>query len=867
MTNTERPLDLAVVDADRAAGSASAGLAHAWQYAGDRPLDLGGPTDIPFEPFDDGAIERSIVSRFHEIAERYPTRTAIDDGKTRLTYAEVWRIACNLARQVERLVPAGRPVAVVLPNATLFPVAALACLAVGRPYVPIDLDYPAARNAEILREAGMAAAITEPGLPAADALIPASLPRIYADVANALAAAEEPPLDPVGSGGPAVILFTSGSTGRPKGICNNQRALLLRIAHYTNTCHLNAEDRLILLHSPSTTPGVRQTLAALLNGATLRIAELRRLGISGVQRVIREERITVYYSVPAVLRSLLCGAEAKAALAGLRIVRLAGDTTFESDLALCRAVVAPTCHILASFGSTEVPAFFQWFPQPGMGDGLTLPSGFPMPGIAFAMVGPDGVAVPTGEVGELVVRSRYLALGLWQDGRLVPGPIESDQTDADVRILRTGDLFRLRPDGLAEHHGRNDRQVKIRGARVDPGEVEAALRRCDGVADAAVIVRRQNSMDSVLVGFVVPQPGSPQLASKHLRQEVSTWLPAVKCPTIIHVIEEIPRLPSFKPDMSALVRLDQASLSSEEMAETDNIAQAPLPAAPPLRSELQDSTSRNLLEIRPLAGAIGAEILGVDLAGDVDDDTIAAIRRAWLDHLVIFFRDQDLPPARLLALARRFGEPIEYPFVKGLGGFPLITPVVKLAHQQENFGGFWHSDTTYREIPPMGTMLIAREVPPYGGDTLFANMYLAYESLSAGMHHLLDGLVAVNSQPGPTSIKGMLKHAVLARLGYRAKYAAEHPVVRTHPETGRKALYVNSGHTVRFKDMSEEESAPLLRFLFAHLSRPEFTCRFRWEVGSLAFWDNRCAQHNPINDYHGFRRAMHRVTLAGDRPR
>src|SRR5580704_11581514 len=274
------------------------------------------------------------------------------------------------------------------------------------------------------------------------------------------------------------------------------------------------------------------------------------------------------------------------------------------------------------------------------------------------------------------------------------------------------------------------------------------------------------------------------------------------------------------------------------------------------------------ISIRPLAGAIGAEIAGVELAQELDAGTIAAIRQAWLDHLVIFFRDQELPPARLLALARRFGEPIEYPFVKGIDGFPEITPVVKLEHERVNFGGLWHSDTTYLETPPMGTMLVAREVPAYGGDTLFANMSLAYETLSPGMRRLLDGLVAVNSSTKADTTKtreDRMRDG--ANPAARAEYEASHPVVRTHPETGRKALYVNGGHTVRFKDMTEEESAPLLRSLFAHQTRPEFTCRFRWEKGSLAFWDNRCAQHNPINDYHGFRRVMHRVTLAGDRPR
>ena len=277
---------------------------------------------------------------------------------------------------------------------------------------------------------------------------------------------------------------------------------------------------------------------------------------------------------------------------------------------------------------------------------------------------------------------------------------------------------------------------------------------------------------------------------------------------------------------------------------------------------------RNSMDIRPLAGAIGAEIFGVDLAGELDDDTVAAIRRAWLDYCVIFFRDQDLPPERFLAFARRFGRPIEYPFVKGIDGFPEITPVVKLEHERVNFGGLWHSDTTYLDMPPMGTMLIVREVPPHGGDTLFANMYLAYETLSPGLRRLLDGLVAVNSSAKADVTKtreDRMRDG--ARADARKEYEALHPVVRTHPETGRKALYVNGGHTLRFDGMSEAESAPILRFLFAHQNRPEFTCRFRWEPGSLAFWDNRCAQHNPINDYHGFRRVMHRVTLQGDVPR
>ncbi len=276
----------------------------------------------------------------------------------------------------------------------------------------------------------------------------------------------------------------------------------------------------------------------------------------------------------------------------------------------------------------------------------------------------------------------------------------------------------------------------------------------------------------------------------------------------------------------------------------------------------------NGFEVRPISGSIGAEILGIDLSTEPGHNTIASIRQAWLDHGVIFFRDQDLPPAKFLALAKRFGDVVEYPFIKGIEGFPEIIPVVKLEHEKSNFGGIWHSDTAYLETPPMATMLVAREVPPRGGDTLFANMYLAYETLSDGMKRMLDGLTAINSS-AKAGVSKTREDRVRdsAKTEAKKEYVGEHPVVRTHPETGRKALYVNVAHTLRFTHMTEAESAPILNFLFQHQIKPEFTCRFSWRAGSMALWDNRCVLHNPINDYHGYRRVMHRVTLAGDTPR
>ncbi|MGH6682692.1 MAG: TauD/TfdA dioxygenase family protein [Pseudolabrys sp.] len=276
----------------------------------------------------------------------------------------------------------------------------------------------------------------------------------------------------------------------------------------------------------------------------------------------------------------------------------------------------------------------------------------------------------------------------------------------------------------------------------------------------------------------------------------------------------------------------------------------------------------NGFEVKPLSGSIGAEISGVDLGSEPGHNVIAAIRQIWLDHGVVFFRDQDLPPAKFLALAKRFGDVVEYPFIKGIEGFPEIIPVIKLEHETKNFGGIWHTDTAYLDTPPMATMLIAREVPARGGDTLFANTYLAYETLSDGMKRMLEGVIAVNHS-AKADVTRTREDRIRdgAKAEAKKEYISEHPVVRTHPETGRKALYVNVGHTVRFKDMTEEESAPILNYLFQHQTRPEFICRFNWRPGSIAFWDNRCVLHNPVNDYHGYRRIMHRVTLAGDRPR
>ena len=271
------------------------------------------------------------------------------------------------------------------------------------------------------------------------------------------------------------------------------------------------------------------------------------------------------------------------------------------------------------------------------------------------------------------------------------------------------------------------------------------------------------------------------------------------------------------------------------------------------------------IDVHPVSGALGAEIKGVDISIPLEAEVVSEIRDALLKHLVIFFQNQVITPRQQLNFAKQFGIPMEYPQLKGLPDCPLVTEVIKLEHETLNFGGVWHSDTTYLQQPPMASLLYAIEIPPYGGDTLFSNQYMAYETLSDGLKKTLSELVAVNTSSKPEV--SMTREDRMREAGMELNIlSASHPAVRTHPETGNKALFVNKAHTTHFKDWKESESKSLLEFLFQHQVRTEFTCRFRWEKNSLAFWDNRCVQHNPVNDYQGFRRIMHRVTIAGDKP-
>ena len=266
------------------------------------------------------------------------------------------------------------------------------------------------------------------------------------------------------------------------------------------------------------------------------------------------------------------------------------------------------------------------------------------------------------------------------------------------------------------------------------------------------------------------------------------------------------------------------------------------------------------IEVRPVNGYIGAEIGNIDLAEPLGEQTLTDVRNALAEHGVIFFRDQSLTPEQHDAFARRFGSPTDINFVKTVDGYANMSVVSKEEDDLKNIGGGWHADQTYYEKPPFGAVLVARELPSFGGDTLFSSMAAAYDALSPALRETLDGLHAIHSN------EKLIARGTATRLntaGATPQYAS-HPVVIRHPVTGRKSLFVNRAYTLRFDGWTDEESAPLLEYLFAHGQRPEFQIRFKWSPGCVAFWDNIQVWHYAANDYQGQRRIMHRVAVQGE---
>ena len=464
---------------------------------------------------------------------------------------------------------------------------------------------------------------------------------MWLDVVSSIGIVPDEAPEAAPADGPAFILYTSGSSGRPKGICNNQSAILHRIAQFTNTCHLNAKDRFVLLSSAGTIAGIRDIFSALLNGATLVIAEPGRIGFDGILRAMEREQVTICYATPALLHSLLHLEEAASAFRHVRILRLGGDTVWESDIALYRSAVSPACHILIGYGSTEAPTLFQWFiPRNWSGGGSRMPSGRLLPDVSVALVDERGMSSGAEEIGELIVRSRYLALGYWQDGRLQRDIFEGAPS---LSFLKSGDLVRLREDGLAELVGRTNRLVKIRGQRVDLGEIESVVRGSDQVADAAAVVRNADCKAPSLDVFVVPRDLAKPLRIEDLQAMMVRQLPTHMVPHRIHIIDTIPLLPGFKPDLAALANWNYAEPR-----------QAPNPARASQAPRSEGNRVRKAVEIAwtKLLGRVSFE-MGYSW-GETGGDSLKAMELIFLVEkaldlsVPLEFLDQSTTPRALI---------------------------------------------------------------------------------------------------------------------------------------------------------------------------------------------------------------------------
>ncbi len=471
-----------------------------------------------------------------------PSAPAIDDGLRRLTRADVLGEIAALAAAIRERVPAGAPVGVRLPDRAEAPIAWLACLAAGSPAVLLDHADAPERFAAIAGSSRLAAVISDLPAPGYDVIAPFGHPAA--------------PFDPVdvAPGAPAFVVWTSGSTGRPKGIVHSQRSVLFRAGLLINTGRLGSDDRYLSLNAPASMGALLNAVAAQLSGACLHRVDIGREGLTGVLDRVERCEITAVIGVPALYRALCRVDGAATQLRSLRLVSSNGDALLSADLRLLRAVLPASCEVQMIYGATETQAAMRVVPAGEEPETAQVPAGAPLTGVEWAILDDDGIPVPHGGVGELWIRSRYTAIGEWDDGLCVPDRLCPDGPDG-FRRYAMGDLVRMNGAGEFVVVGRKDRQLKVDGYRVEPVEIEAALRAEPDVVDAAVLALPHGS-DWRLAAFVAAENGTSAGLAGRLRAVLATRLPAAMRPRRIHVLDRLPLLPGNKIDVEALRLID-----------------------------------------------------------------------------------------------------------------------------------------------------------------------------------------------------------------------------------------------------------------------------------------------------------------------
>ncbi|WP_292276919.1 AMP-binding protein [Mesorhizobium sp.] len=518
-----------------------------WEDVPDYALDHGGPVLRSYRPLPAGFAEIGIGPHLETAVRQYPHKIALHDGVNGLSYSALGTAVEILSRRIATAVAQGSPVGICQPYSVWSIVAMLATVAAGRISIPLNARDPSPRIQEIVSAAKLSAML---GMGDRPRDLPADVQWI--DMA-ASAASESylsaPPLPSPSVDKAAIVLYTSGSTGRPKGIVNSERSLLRRVQQYVDACHINSEDVFLPLTGLATIAGCREILTAILTGATLHLVELEATGLRGVRARMRDEGVTVIYLVPALLRTLMADAP-EGTFRSLRVVRVGGEKVLWTDIALLRQAVPQQCVIQIGYSSTETTGS-QWFlPSEQPNAEADAPVGRLLPGIAFAIVDEEGRPVPSGETGELVIKSPYVLLGHWENGAVLPA--EADPDDPGKRIFPTGDLVRLDSQGLLRIIGRKGRQIKINGRRIEPAELERVMRSASSVQDAVAIVTEATE----LIAFAVPNDSAGPDFVDGLRQLIANTLPSPLRPLRLHRVGEIPRLSSGKIDLAKLGKMD-----------------------------------------------------------------------------------------------------------------------------------------------------------------------------------------------------------------------------------------------------------------------------------------------------------------------
>jgi acyl-coenzyme A synthetase/AMP-(fatty) acid ligase/thioesterase domain-containing protein/acyl carrier protein len=523
-------------------------------------LDYNGPINLDYPGYQDDWLDRPVFDRFKYQVELHPMRIAIRDYQGSINYADLYFQCVCLSQYIDSYVSPGEPIVLALPIDRYYPAAMLASLASGHPYIPIDLSYPPERLKHILEYSGAKYVLTDKeNVDFLNNFIPQHMVVLLRESVEDSTICDD--WHPSSTQEDiSYIIYTSGSTGKPKGVFQNQRGLTHDIMQYTCSVHLRPDDVLSGIYSPSVNGALRDIYGALLNGAALLLIDLKRDGMSYAIKAIQQYNVTILHAMPPVMRSLLQSLPTSENKFNVRLVYMAGDKLFPSDIQLVRSCLNAEAMIYVGIGSTECATLYrQWFvPNDYIPKSALIPSGYSIQQRVVEVLNTEGFPVEVDEVGEIFVSSPYIALGYWRDENLTRVHFQKLLDRPGWVRFATGDLGRILEDGLLVFEGRADRQIKIRGYRVEPAEVEAAFREMVGVRDVSVISIQIEDKIRLVAFVMITEDTHKDL----LGQKIRKILPAHLCPSDIIEIENIPILSNFKVDYNALIKIAENQLTA-----------------------------------------------------------------------------------------------------------------------------------------------------------------------------------------------------------------------------------------------------------------------------------------------------------------